>query len=71
VAGSIIAIATATNNLQQLFGIGAGFAVIIDATLVRAVLVPAAQRILGRAAWYAPAPLRRLQTRIALTETRG
>jgi uncharacterized membrane protein YdfJ with MMPL/SSD domain len=45
--------------------------VIIDATLVRAVLVPACQRILGRAAWYAPAPLRRLQTRIALTEAGG
>jgi len=42
--------------------------VIIDATLVRAVLVPACQRLLGRAAWYAPAPLRRLQTRVGLTE---
>ena len=41
---------------------------IVDATLVRAVLVPACQRILGRAAWYAPAPLRRLQSRIGLTE---
>jgi RND superfamily putative drug exporter len=45
--------------------------VLIDATLVRAALVPACQRILGRAAWYAPAPLRRLQTRIALTEAPG
>ena len=44
---------------------------IIDAMLVRAVLVPSCQRILGRAAWYAPAPLRRLQTRIGLTEARG
>ena len=44
---------------------------IIDATLVRAVLVPACQRILGRAAWYAPAPLRRLNTRIGLTEADG
>jgi LuxR family transcriptional regulator, maltose regulon positive regulatory protein len=34
-------------------------------------LVPAFQRILGRAAWYAPAPLRRLNTRIGLTEAHG
>ena len=68
---SFFAFGTATVSFLQLFGIGAGFAVIIDATLVRAVLVPACQRLLGRAAWYAPAPLRRLQARIGLTEARG
>jgi RND superfamily putative drug exporter len=68
IAVTFFANATATVSFLQLFGIGAGFAVIIDATLVRAVLVPACQRILGRAAWYAPAPLRRLQTRIGLAE---
>jgi RND superfamily putative drug exporter len=71
IAVSFFAFATATVSFLQLFGIGAGFAVIIDATLVRAVLVPACQRILGRAAWYAPAPLRRLQARIGLTEASG
>jgi RND superfamily putative drug exporter len=71
VAVTFFAFGTATVSFLQLFGIGAGFAVIIDATLVRAVLVPACQRILGRAAWYAPAPLRRLNTRIALTEVPG
>jgi len=71
IAVSFFAFGTATVSFLQLFGIGAGFAVIIDATLVRAVLVPACQRVLGRAAWYAPAPLRRLQTRIALTEARS
>jgi putative drug exporter of the RND superfamily len=68
IAVQFFAIGTATVSFLQLFGIGAGFAVLIDATLVRAVLVPAAQRILGRAAWYAPAPLRRLQARLGLTE---
>ena len=63
VAVSFFAFATATVSFLQLFGIGAGFAVLIDATLVRAVLVPACQRLLGRAAWYAPAPLRRLRAR--------
>jgi RND superfamily putative drug exporter len=73
-AASLIAVtffanASATVSFIQLFGIGAGFAVLIDATLVRAVLVPAAQRLLGRAAWYAPEPLRRLQARIGLADT--
>jgi putative drug exporter of the RND superfamily len=71
IAVTFFANATATVSFLQLFGIGAGFAVIIDATLVRAILVPACQRILGRAAWYAPAPLRRLQVRIGLAEAHG
>ena len=71
IAVSFFAFGTATVSFLQLFGIGAGFAVIIDATLVRAVLVPACQRLLGRAAWYAPASLRRLQTRIGLAEAHG
>ncbi|MGH3301661.1 MAG: MMPL family transporter [Streptosporangiaceae bacterium] len=71
IAVTFFANGTATASFLQLFGIGAGFAVLIDATLVRAVLVPACQQILGRAAWYAPAPLRRLQRRIGLAEARG
>jgi RND superfamily putative drug exporter len=71
IAVTFFANGTATVSFLQLFGIGAGFAVLIDATLVRAVLVPASQRILGRAAWYAPAPLRRLNTRIGVAEAGG
>ena len=71
IAVTFFANATATVSFLQLFGIGAGFAVLIDATLVRAVLVPACQRMLGRAAWYAPAPLRRLNTRLGLAEAHG
>ena len=71
IAVTFFANETATVSFLQLFGIGAGFAVIIDATLVRAILVPACQRILGRAAWYAPTPLRRLNTRIGLAEAHG
>jgi putative drug exporter of the RND superfamily len=71
IAVTLFALGTATISFLQLFGIGAGFAVLIDATLVRAILVPACQRILGRAAWYAPRPLRRMQTRIGPVETGG
>jgi RND superfamily putative drug exporter len=68
IAVQFFAIGSATVSFLQLFGIGSGFAVLIDATLVRAVLVPGAQRILGRAAWYAPAPMRRIYRRMALAE---
>jgi len=37
--------------------------VLIDATIVRALLVPALMRILGEANWWAPAPLKRFQER--------
>lgn len=44
------------------------FAILLDATLVRAVLVPAFMRIAGRANWWAPAPLRWVHDRIGLAE---
>jgi RND superfamily putative drug exporter len=43
-------------------------AVLIDATVVRMLVVPAAMTLMGRANWWAPAPLRRLHRRIGLTE---
>jgi RND superfamily putative drug exporter len=52
----------------QLFGLGSGLAIVLDATLVRGVLVPALMRIMGSANWWAPHPLRRLHSRIGLSE---
>ena len=46
-------------------------AVLVDATLVRGVLVPAFMRLAGDANWWAPAPLRRLYQRIGLSESEG
>jgi RND superfamily putative drug exporter len=66
VAVSFLAFGTSTVSFLQLFGVGAGFAVLVDATLVRAVLVPACQRVLGRFAWYAPPALRRLHGRVGV-----
>jgi RND superfamily putative drug exporter len=40
------------------FGVGAALAVLIDSTIVRALLVPALMALLGRANWWAPRPLR-------------
>jgi RND superfamily putative drug exporter len=43
----------------KMIGVGMLVAVLLDATVVRAMLVPATMRLLGRANWYAPAPLKR------------
>jgi len=48
--------------------IGMAFGVLIDATVVRALLVPSLMRLLGTWNWWAPAPLRRLQLRLGLSE---
>ena len=48
--------------------IGMAVGVMIDATIVRALLVPALMRLLGAWNWWAPAPLRRLQIRLGFSE---
>ena len=53
----------------KLLGLGTALAVVVDATLVRGVLVPAFMRVAGPFNWWAPAPLRRLHERVGLTET--
>ena len=50
-------------------GLGTAIAVLIDATIIRALLVPALMEMLGRWNWWAPAPLRRLHGRFGLSET--
>ncbi len=47
-------------------GFSLAVAVLIDATLVRMLLVPATMTLLGRANWWAPGPLRRLHDRIGI-----
>jgi uncharacterized membrane protein YdfJ with MMPL/SSD domain len=47
-------------------GLGVAFAVIVDATVVRAVLVPALMKLLGRACWWSPAPVRPAQRPVSL-----
>jgi len=52
----------------KIIGVGLTVAVVVDATLVRALLVPATMRLLGGANWWLPGPLRRLHDRIGITE---
>jgi RND superfamily putative drug exporter len=54
--------------IQQL-GVGTAAAVALDATIVRALLVPSLMALLGKWNWWAPAPLRRLHERIGPKET--
>ncbi len=49
-------------------GLGTALAVLIDATIIRALLVPSLMEMLGKWNWWAPAPLRRLHGRIGLSE---
>jgi RND superfamily putative drug exporter len=63
------AFATSEVTFLQLFGVGTALAVVVDATLIRALLVPAFMRLAGQANWWAPAPLRRLHRRVGLRET--
>jgi trehalose monomycolate/heme transporter len=50
----------------KMLGVGMIIALIVDATIVRVLLVPATMRLLGRANWYAPRPLRRLYARYGI-----
>ena len=54
-----------------MFGLGMTLAVLMDATVIRGLLVPAFMRLAGEANWWAPAPLRRLHERWGLREGRA
>ncbi len=54
-----LAFALASVVTIKAIGVGMAVAVVVDATLVRALVVPAVMRLLGTANWWAPAWLRR------------
>jgi trehalose monomycolate/heme transporter len=62
------AFATSGITFIKLIGVATVIAILVDATVVRALLVPATMRLLGRANWYAPRPLRRLYARYGIHE---
>ena len=49
-------------------GLGTALAVLIDATIIRALLVPSLMEMLGKWNWWAPRPLRRLHERFGLSD---
>ncbi|WP_229076604.1 MMPL family transporter [Actinoplanes sp. DH11] len=65
---SFLAMLVSGVSFIQFFGLCAALAIILDALLVRPVLVPAFMRLLGRWNWWAPRPLRALHDRLGLRE---
>jgi uncharacterized membrane protein YdfJ with MMPL/SSD domain len=57
--------------ILKSFGFGLALAVLIDATIVRGLLVPATMRLMGRWNWWAPAPVRRVVDRLGLAHHSG
>ena len=53
----------------KLMGIGVIVALVIDASIVRVLFMPAVLRLLGPATWWAPGPLARLYLRYGIRES--
>ena len=68
-AVAIGAFATSRVLLIKELGVGTALAVLIDATIIRALLVPSLMALLGDWNWWAPGPLRRLHDRIGFSES--
>jgi RND superfamily putative drug exporter len=67
-AVAIGAFATSQIVFIKELGLGAALAVLIDASIIRALLVPSLMELLGARNWWAPSPLRRLHERIGWRE---
>jgi RND superfamily putative drug exporter len=64
----MVAIGTSRVANTKMLGLGVALAVLMDAMVVRSLLVPAVMRLTGRATWWAPGPLRRFHDRFGLSE---
>ncbi|HZP50373.1 MMPL family transporter [Actinocrinis sp.] len=67
-AVTFFAFGTSSVSFLQMLGLGAGLAVLLDATLIRGVLVPSVTALAGERIWYAPSWLRAAHRRIGLSE---
>jgi RND superfamily putative drug exporter len=65
---SFAALIAAQVSFMRMFGVGLTLAVLVDATLVRMMLVPAFMHVLGRWNWWAPKPLVALHRKIGISE---
>jgi RND superfamily putative drug exporter len=69
IAVVFVAFAVSPVFFMKQIAIGMAVGVVVDATIVRALLVPSLMRLLGERNWWAPGPLRRLQRRYGFSET--
>jgi RND superfamily putative drug exporter len=65
---SFAALIAAHVSFMRMFGVGLTLAVVVDATVVRMVLLPAFMRVLGTWCWWAPESLARLHQRFGISE---
>lgn len=74
-AALLVVVVGAFSTSEVLFaksmGVGMALAIALDATIVRALLVPAAMKLMGAWNWYAPAPLVRLWKKSGLSDVHG
>jgi RND superfamily putative drug exporter len=63
------ALSTGEVSFMRMIGVGLALAVIVDATLVRMVLVPAFMKLVGRWNWWAPKPLVKLHAAVGVSES--
>jgi RND superfamily putative drug exporter len=68
IAVVFVAMLSSGVSFIKMFGMGLALAVIMDATLVRAALVPAFMKLMGSANWWAPPALRRVHERFGIRE---
>jgi RND superfamily putative drug exporter len=65
---SFAALAAAQVAFMRMFGFGLTLAVLVDATLVRMILVPALMHVMGQYNWWAPRRLAGLHARFGINE---
>ncbi|MEV6164657.1 MMPL family transporter [Streptomyces sp. NPDC052052] len=64
----MVAIGTSRVTNTKMLGLGIALAVLMDAMVVRSLLVPSVMKLMGKVTWWAPAPLRTLHRRFGLSE---
>ncbi|MFE9044163.1 MMPL family transporter [Streptomyces sp. NPDC007818] len=65
----MVAIGTSRVTNTKMLGLGVALAVVMDAMVVRSLLVPAVMKLTGRLTWWAPGPLRRFHDRFGISES--
>jgi RND superfamily putative drug exporter len=64
----MVAIGTSRVTNTKMLGLGIALAVLMDAMVVRSLLVPSVMKLTGATTWWAPQPLRRFHERFGLSE---
>ncbi|MER5768692.1 MMPL family transporter [Streptomyces sp. NPDC001985] len=64
----MVAIGSSRITNTKMLGLGVALAILMDAMVIRTLLVPAVLSLTGRATWWAPGPLRRLHARFGVGE---